>query len=60
MIRGWEALWIDGKMVERVIGKKPVTDSTAQSLTAGRADKQVGFGLGATMGASIFATNTLH
>lgn len=26
MIRGWEALWSDGKMVERVIGKKLFTD----------------------------------
>ena len=50
--------------VERVIGKKPVTDGTTQSLTAGKADKQVGFGLGATMavpgGATIFAINTLR
>jgi hypothetical protein len=46
--------------VERVIGKKAVTDGTAQPLTPGKADKQVGFGLGATMGASIFATNTLR
>ena len=50
--------------VERVIGKKPVTDITAQALTAGKADKQVGFGLGATLaargGATIFANNTLR
>jgi hypothetical protein len=50
--------------VERVIGKKPVTDITAQALTAGKADKQVGFGLGATLaargGATIFATNSLR
>ena len=48
--------------VERVIGKKPVTDGTAQPLTAIKA--QVGFGLGATLsaraGATIFATNTLR
>ena len=44
--------------VERVIGKKPVTDSTAQPLTAIKA--QVGFGLGATMGAAIFAANTIR
>jgi hypothetical protein len=50
--------------IERVIGKKPVTDGTAQALTAGKADKQVGFGLGATLaargGATIFANNTLR
>lgn len=44
--------------VERVIGKKPVTDGTAQPLTAIKA--QVGFGLGATMGAAIFAANTIR
>jgi hypothetical protein len=48
----------------KLFGNKPVSDGTAQSLTAGKADKQVGFGLGATLaargGATIFANNTLR
>ena len=53
-----------GSAVERVIGKRLLTDGTLQSLIAGKGDKQVGFGLGATIaarvGALIFAANTLR
>lgn len=55
--------WVIWK-VELVIGKKPVTVGTAQSLTAGESDKPVGFGHGATLaargGATIFAANMLR
>lgn len=55
--------WVIWK-VELVTGKKPVTDGTAQSLTAGESDKPVGFGHGATLAArgvaTIFAANMLR
>lgn len=49
--------------VARTIGK-PAVSGGATALTAAKAEKQVGFGLGAVMppcdGARIFATNTLR
>jgi len=48
-------LWTVGRAIA-----KPVTDGTAQPLTAAKTEKQVGFGLGATMGATLFATNALR
>lgn len=46
--------------VERAIAKRSISDGAVPSLTAVKTEKQVGFGLGATMGTALFAANALR